>query len=78
MLNALMLSSSKSKGVVRSLQTKYLKGSNYYNSKLFQYFPSKFFNNKFFILQNVIPQIQLPSIKKARPSFGHQNKHNGK
>ena len=73
-----MLSSSKSRGVVRLLQTKHLKGSNYYNSKLLRHFPCKFFDDKFFILENVIPQIQLPSTKQAHPSFGHQNKHNGK
>ena len=73
-----MLSSNKSGGVARPLQTKHFKGSNYYNSKLFRYFPRKLFDDKFFILENVIPQMQLPSIKQGRPSFGHQNKHNGK
>ena len=48
-----------SRGVAGLLQTRYLKGSNFCNSKFFRYFWYKFFDIKFFILENVIPQMSL-------------------
>ena len=46
-------------GVRRPIPTKYLKGSIYYNSKLFRYIRYRFFDVKLFILENVIPQMSL-------------------
>ena len=45
----------RSRGVAGPLQTKHLKGSSYYNSKLIQYFRYTFFNVNFFIFENVRP-----------------------
>ena len=57
------------RAVATPLQTKHLKGSIYYNGKLFRYFWYKFFYVKFFILENVILKMLLPLIYQARASF---------
>ena len=47
----------------------------YYNSKLFRYFRYKFFDVKFFILDNAIPQMLLSLIYQTRVSFFWSTKY---
>ena len=69
-----LLGGDRNRGVASSLQTKHLMGSNYYNSKLFRYFRYKCFDVKFFILENVIPQMPLSLIYQTRASFFRSTK----
>ena len=63
------------KGAARTLQTKHLKGSNYYNSKFFWYFEYNFFDVKFLILENFILHMSLSMIYQTRLSLFWSTKY---